>query len=288
MNASVTNVVMAGLGGQGVIKAAGIIADTAYRAGLDVKQSELHGMSQRGGSVSSDIRFGSAVLSPMVPAGGADYLVVAAPDQVEVNRPQLRQGGVLIAPSDVDEKQLPNKKSLNIALLGVLSRQLPIAESHWREAISAAFPEKLRAANDQAFTLGAADEAGNDFRRAVADADLIVLATPIGAMQALAEQIAPLVSPGCVVTDVGSVKYPIVTALSALFPKFVGSHPMAGSEHTSVEFAREGLLEEAPCIVTRTANTNTVALKKIINFWKASTTSPPRPQNGSTIRRCAA
>ena len=154
MNVSVTNVVIAGLGGQGVIKAAGIIADTAYRAGLDVKQSELHGMSQRGGSVSSDIRFGSAVLSPMVPAGGADYLVVAAPDQVEVNRPQLRSGGVLIAPSDVDEKQLPNKKSLNIALLGVLSRQLPIAESHWREAISAAFPEKLRAANDQAFTLG--------------------------------------------------------------------------------------------------------------------------------------
>ena len=154
MNASVTNVVMAGLGGQGVIKAAGIIADTAYRAGLDVKQSELHGMSQRGGSVSSDIRFGTEVLSPMVPAGGADYLVVAAPDQVEVNRSQLRSGGVLIVPANVDEKQLPNKKSLNIALLGVLSRQLPIAESHWRDAIGAAFPEKLRAANDQAFTLG--------------------------------------------------------------------------------------------------------------------------------------
>ena len=154
MNSSVTNVVIAGLGGQGVIKAAGIIADTAYRAGLDVKQSELHGMSQRGGSVSSDIRFGTEVLSPMVPAGAADYLVVAAPDQVDVNRSQLRIGGVLIAPADIDEKQLPNKKSLNIALLGVLSRQLPIAERHWREAIRAAFPEKLQAANDQAFTLG--------------------------------------------------------------------------------------------------------------------------------------
>jgi len=154
MSTNVTNVVIAGLGGQGVIKAAGIIADTAFRAGLDVKQSELHGMSQRGGSVSSDIRFGGEVLSPMVPAGAADFLVVAAPDQVEVNRQQLRAGGVLITPADVDEKLLPNKKSLNIALLGVLSRQLPIAEHHWRDAIRAAFPEKLHAANDQAFALG--------------------------------------------------------------------------------------------------------------------------------------
>ncbi|MGO9246766.1 MAG: 2-oxoacid:acceptor oxidoreductase family protein, partial [Verrucomicrobiia bacterium] len=58
MNDGVTNVIIAGLGGQGVLKAAGIVADVAFRSGLDVKQSELHGMSQRGGSVSSDVRFG--------------------------------------------------------------------------------------------------------------------------------------------------------------------------------------------------------------------------------------
>ena len=68
----VTNVVIAGLGGQGVVKASDILADAAFRAGLDVKKAEVHGMSQRGGSVASDVRFGARVLSPMVPAGAAE------------------------------------------------------------------------------------------------------------------------------------------------------------------------------------------------------------------------
>ena len=67
----VTSVVFAGLGGQGVIKASDILADAACRAGHDVKKAEIHGMSQRGGSVSSDVRFGAEVLSPMVPRGGS-------------------------------------------------------------------------------------------------------------------------------------------------------------------------------------------------------------------------
>ena len=154
MNDLVTNIVIAGLGGQGVLKASGIVADTAFRAGLDVKQSELHGMSQRGGSVSSDVRFGREVYSPMVPNGEADFLVVVAPDQVEVNRHQLRSDGVLIGPDAVDAKKLTNKKSFNVALLGVLSRHLEIDEERWLDAIRAAFPEKLHAANLQAFTLG--------------------------------------------------------------------------------------------------------------------------------------
>jgi indolepyruvate ferredoxin oxidoreductase beta subunit len=154
MNTGVTNIIIAGLGGQGVLKAAGIVADAAFRAGLDVKQSELHGMSQRGGSVSSDVRFGREVFSPMVPTGEADALVVVAPDQVEVNRHQLRAGGVLIAPDAVDAAALANKRSLNVALLGVLSRHLDLPEAHWLAAVRAAFPEKLHAANLQAFALG--------------------------------------------------------------------------------------------------------------------------------------
>src|ERR1035437_4528384 len=86
----VTNIVIAGLGGQGVLKASDIVAEVAFRAGFDVKKSEIHGMSQRGGSVTSDIRFGKSVYSPMVPSGEADYLVVLSPDQVEPNRWQLR------------------------------------------------------------------------------------------------------------------------------------------------------------------------------------------------------
>ena len=86
----VTNVVIAGLGGQGVLKASDIVAEAAFRAGLDVKKSEVHGMSQRGGSVASDVRFGGTVLSPMVPPGEADYLVLLDADQLETNRHLLR------------------------------------------------------------------------------------------------------------------------------------------------------------------------------------------------------
>jgi len=154
MNDRVTNIIIAGLGGQGVLKAAGIVADVAFRYGFDVKQSELHGMSQRGGSVSSDVRFGREVFSPMVPTGEADYLVVVAPDQIEVNRHQLRPGGVLITPDAVDAAKLTNKKSFNVALLGALSRHLDVAETVWLDAIRATFPEKLHAANFQAFALG--------------------------------------------------------------------------------------------------------------------------------------
>lgn len=148
------NVIIAGLGGQGVIKASDILSEAAFRCGFEVKKSEIHGMSQRGGSVTSDVRFGPQVLSPMVPPGEADCLVVLAPDQVEVNRGQLRPGGVLIAPDLIDPATLTNKKSFNVALLGALSAHLEIPEEKWREAIHAVLPEKLHAANEQAFAEG--------------------------------------------------------------------------------------------------------------------------------------
>ena len=150
----VTNIVFAGLGGQGVVKASDIAADAAFRAGFDVKKSELHGMSQRGGSVSSDVRFGERVESPMVPPGDADFLVLIAPDQLEVNRWQLRNGGVLIVPSMIDARALSNKKALNVALLGVLSVLSGIPEEHWIAAIRSNLPEKLHEANFAAFELG--------------------------------------------------------------------------------------------------------------------------------------
>jgi indolepyruvate ferredoxin oxidoreductase, beta subunit len=154
MHSDVTNVVLAGLGGQGVIKASDILAEAAFAAGLDVKKSELHGMSQRGGSVTSDVRFGVKVYSPMVPAGEADYLVVLSPDQVEPNRHLLREGGVIITPSAVDEAALPDRRSLNVALLGALSARLEIAPEHWLSALRANLPAKLHAANEQAFAIG--------------------------------------------------------------------------------------------------------------------------------------
>jgi indolepyruvate ferredoxin oxidoreductase beta subunit len=157
-NGKPTNVVIAGLGGQGVLKASDILADVAFSAGLDVKKSELHGMSQRGGSVSSDVRFGQHVFSPMVPEGEADYLLVIAQDQVPVNTWVLAQGGILIEPSQIDESTLPNKRSINVALLGVLSRHLQFSVEAWTAAIGRNLPEKLHEANLRAFSMGRAIE----------------------------------------------------------------------------------------------------------------------------------
>lgn len=153
-NSKVTNVVVAGLGGQGVLKASDILVETVFRAGLDVKKSEVHGMSQRGGSVASDVRFGAQVFSPMVAPGQADYLVVLAPDQVEPNRWLLKPEGVLITPDSIEAAKLPNRKSLNVALLGCLSSYLDLPENLWMESLRTGFPETFYEANRQAFNLG--------------------------------------------------------------------------------------------------------------------------------------
>jgi indolepyruvate ferredoxin oxidoreductase beta subunit len=150
----IINVKFAGLGGQGVIRASDILAEAAFLAGQDVKKSELHGMSQRGGSVSSDVRFGAQVWSPMIPDGEADYLVVISPDQVDNNLPALKKGGVLLKPEMIDENSLPNKKSLNVALLGALSAQLSLSETVWLEALREAFRPEFHEANEKAFQLG--------------------------------------------------------------------------------------------------------------------------------------
>jgi len=156
MNSEVTNVVVAGLGGQGVLKASDIVAEAAFRAGLDVKKSEVHGMSQRGGSVASDVRFGREVLSPMVPPGEADFLVVVDDGQIETNRHILRRGGILIHPGMIDLGRLASKRSLNVALVGALSAWLAISEEDWLAAVRASLGEHLHAANLTAFQLGRA------------------------------------------------------------------------------------------------------------------------------------
>ena len=152
----VWNIVMAGIGGQGVVKASDILADAAFRAGHDVKKAEVHGMSQRGGSVNSDVRFGPAVLSPMVPDPEADVLVVLDPSQVENNRHRLRPDGRLLTPEVVAGLPVAAGRAGNVAMLGVLSRLLPLPERAWLEAIKAALPESVLAANLDAFAAGRA------------------------------------------------------------------------------------------------------------------------------------
>jgi len=151
---SVTNIVIAGLGGQGVLTASDIVADVALQAGFDVKKSELHGMSQRGGSIASDVRFGREVFSPMVPAGEADFLVVIEPDQLPVNAAVLSPSGRIVEPSQFSAEKLRNKKSLNVAMLGALSRHLEFSEEAWIAAIKRRLPEKQVEVNLEAFALG--------------------------------------------------------------------------------------------------------------------------------------
>lgn len=149
------NVIVAGLGGQGVLTCSDLLADAAFRAGLSVKKAEIHGMSQRGGSVSCDVRFGTEVLSPMAPEGESDFLVVLEPTQEAPNRHVLKPDGVLLSVSDLDMDALPSKKTLNTAMLGMLSRHLPeIPDDCWQSALEAAFPEKIRAMNRDAFAFG--------------------------------------------------------------------------------------------------------------------------------------
>ena len=150
----VVNVVIAGLGGQGVLTASDILAGAAFRAGLDVKKAEVHGMSQRGGSVTSDVRFGPEVLSPMVPAGEADFLLVLEPSEVAGNRPALAPGGLLVPPDAVAVGALPNRRSLNVALLGVLAARLDLPEGCWLDALREALPARLLEVNEKAFRIG--------------------------------------------------------------------------------------------------------------------------------------
>ena len=148
------NVVVAGLGGQGVLKVTDILAEAVFRSGYDVKKSEVHGMSQRGGSVSSEVRYGEKVASPMVPAGEADVLAVLEATQVDVAKPVLKTDGVLITPDDLPLDKLANPKALNTMMLGAVSKHIEIPVETIIEALKANLPEKLHAMNLEMFELG--------------------------------------------------------------------------------------------------------------------------------------
>lgn len=112
--------------------------------------------------------------------------------------------------------------------------------------------------------------ASTDLAAVVADANIVILCTPIGAMAEIARRILADLKPDAIVTDVGSVKAPVVVRLeSELGSRFVGSHPMAGSDRSGIEFARADLFNRAACIVTPTPRTDPAALGRIRDFWTA-------------------
>ena len=153
MTLDTVNVVFAGIGGQGVILASDLLTAAAFRSGFDVKKSELRGMRQRGGSVSSDVRFGTKVWSPMIPEGQADFLVSLAEDQVEVCRHLLKPGGIVLSPSMLGDYD-PGR-SMNIAMLGALNAHLKLSDEIWNQLLAETFSGELLPVNQEAFRKGA-------------------------------------------------------------------------------------------------------------------------------------
>jgi len=117
-----------------------------------------------------------------------------------------------------------------------------------------------------------AHEVMEDMGAAVAGADVVILATPIRTFREIMAAIAGSLPKGCIVTDVGSTKGLPHRWAAEVLPghvRYVGSHPIAGSEKRGVEFARDDLLYGADCVVTRTASTNPKALTTMKRFWAA-------------------
>lgn len=116
------------------------------------------------------------------------------------------------------------------------------------------------------------DHCPADLGAAVKDTDLIVLCTPVSTIVPLIQSLVSQVRPGTLITDVGSVKDPVVHGADELVPEgifFVGSHPIAGGENSGLEASTANLYQGAKCIVTPTEETDETALKKISALWQA-------------------
>ena len=189
MKNGTTNVLIVGVGGQGVLLASEILCEVAKVMGLDAKKSEVHGMSQRGGIVTSHVRFGEKVYSPLIPDGEAD--VVLAFEMAEGLRwvGELRNGGTIIVntqkivppiittgkftyPERTEERikelaknavlidaheiaaELGNPRLVNTILLGVLSNSIDLEEQKWLDVIERMAPKGTGELNKKAFLEG--------------------------------------------------------------------------------------------------------------------------------------
>ncbi len=185
----VKSIMIVGVGGQGTLLASRIIGEVLIGAGYDVKVSEVHGMSQRGGSVVTYVRYGQKVYSPIIENAEAD--VILAFEKLEAARylPCLKKDGLVIMndqridpmpvitgaavyPKDISEqlkagefkfiscsaaslaKESGSIKAANVVLIGVLARNSEFERAVWEAAIAATVPEKFRELNLKAFELG--------------------------------------------------------------------------------------------------------------------------------------
>jgi indolepyruvate ferredoxin oxidoreductase, beta subunit len=195
----ITNILVAGIGGQGVMTAAEILAQTALTQGYDVKKTEVAGMAQRGGVVTSHVRFGEKVLSPAIPPGEVDILIGFEPAESLRWCSHLRSNGVAMVSTTRQEPPvvslglfdyptdpvaqmrdanirmhafdagaiavgLGNFRLVNTVMLGAISEYLPFSPDVLKNVILERFRErkpKLVAINEQAFEAGRAAQAEN-------------------------------------------------------------------------------------------------------------------------------
>jgi indolepyruvate ferredoxin oxidoreductase beta subunit len=184
---AVTTVLLVGVGGQGTILAGDVLARVAAAAGHDVKLSEVHGMSQRGGSVDTTVRFGERVFAPIVEPGGADHLVafeiieaarwighLSPEGTLLVNKrtiqplpvltgampaptglvAELETQGAVFVDAETIACDVGSPRSANLVLMGALSSSLSLPIDAWREVIQGRVPPKTIEANLAAFDRG--------------------------------------------------------------------------------------------------------------------------------------
>ncbi|RTZ90484.1 MAG: indolepyruvate oxidoreductase subunit beta [Deltaproteobacteria bacterium] len=184
-----TSVLMAGVGGQGIILASDILSEVMLDAGFEVKKSEIHGMAQRGGSVSSHIRFGKSVYSPTIPKGSADFLICfeklellrwldfckedtrVIVNDLELNPPMVNLGeaeyprelfdetikkfkNLTLVPASKAAMDLGNIRAANVVMIGIFSKFFDVEEKLWLDKILGKLPEKLHDLNRKAFNEG--------------------------------------------------------------------------------------------------------------------------------------
>jgi indolepyruvate ferredoxin oxidoreductase, beta subunit len=148
------NIYFCGIGGQGVLTAASVAGWAALYDNYHVKQSEVHGMSQRGGSVESHIRFGECVYSPLIPAGKADYYVAFCQDEHDAMLSFKSENAVdILEEAKSAAENIKDNRMVNTFMLGVLSKYLPITEDSWFKAMDTVFSRLLNE-NKKAFADG--------------------------------------------------------------------------------------------------------------------------------------
>jgi prephenate dehydrogenase len=163
-------------------------------------------------------------------------------------------------------------KQITVIGLGLLGSSVCLAVSRrigLRGVKTAGFTHRP-STRAKARRMKVADVIFDDIRKSVADADIVILATPICTFEQTFTEIKDALPPGCIVTDVGSTKVLPCKWAAKRLPKtvhYVGSHPIAGSEQRGVEFGRDDLFDTALCILTPTANTNRSAVVTLKKFW---------------------